>query len=140
MRHKRRHTEEKPYECEVCKKRFTRKFSLTHHKKQHLLCNTCSREIVEPQDLDKHFLVFKHDGRYMCSKCDKQHISFMKSVQHIASQHANDGNYQCGLCQELESAEPSCVGYVCCVCDVVFDVPRLLEDHMANHDTKWSYY
>jgi hypothetical protein len=52
----------------------------------------------------------------------------MRLIQYITRQHGNDGNYQCGLCQELESTE-----YVCCVCDVVFDVPRELEDHMITH-------
>ena len=61
----------------------------------------------------------------------------MTLVQHVARQHGNDGNYQCGLCQELESTEPTGIGYVCCVCDVVFDVPRDLEDHMATHDLIW---
>ncbi|CAB4031783.1 zinc finger 271-like [Paramuricea clavata] len=135
MRHRRRHTEEVPYECDVCKERFAKKSSLTHHKKQHLLCNTCSREIVQPQDLNEHFFVFEHDGKCSCSKCDKRCINFMKLVQHIARQHGNDGNYQCGLCQELGSTEPTGVGYVCCVCDVMFVVPRELEDHMATHDT-----
>jgi hypothetical protein len=59
----------------------------------------------------------------------------MTLVQHIARYHGNDGNYQCRLCQELESTEPTGVGYVCCVCDVVFDIPRDLEDHMATHDS-----
>jgi hypothetical protein len=59
----------------------------------------------------------------------------MRLVQHIAKEHGNDGHYQCRLCQELESTEPTGVGYVCCVCDVVFVVPRELEDHMATHDT-----
>jgi hypothetical protein len=99
-----------------------------------LLCNTCSREIVHPQDLNEHFFVFEHDGIYRCSKCDKRCINFMKLVQHIAKEHGNDGHYQCGLCQELESTQPTGVGYVCCVCDVMFVVPRELEDHMATHD------
>ena len=45
-------------------------------------------------------------------------------------------SYQCGLCQELESTKATGVGYVCFVCDVVFDVPRELEDHMVTHDVK----
>jgi KRAB domain-containing zinc finger protein len=135
MQHKRTHTGQKPYECDICKERFTRKRSLVWHEKQHLLCKSCSREIVEPKDLNEHFVEDKHDGKYVCSKCDKRLYNFMKLLQHIAKQHGSDGNYQCGVCQELESTEPTGVGYVCCVCDVVFDVPRELEDHMATHDT-----
>ena len=99
------------------------------------MCNTCSREIVQPQDVEEHFVEHEHDGRYMCSKCKKRCTDFVKLVRHIASQHGNDGNYQCGLCQELESTEPTGVGYICCLYDVVFDVTGKLEDHMATHNT-----
>ena len=125
---------DKPYECDVCKERFTQKSHLINHKKQHLLCNTCSREIVEPADLNEHFIEDTQDGKYVCSKCDKRLINSMKLLQHIARQHGNDGNYQCCFCQESELTELSNIGYVCGVCDVVFDVPRKLEDHMVTHD------
>jgi uncharacterized Zn-finger protein len=131
--HKRTHTGNKPYECDVCKKRFMQLSSLTWHKKEHLFCNSCRKEIIEPQDFQGHFV--EYIGKYACNKCNKRFSNFMTLVQHIARHHGNDGNYQCGLCQELESKEPTGVGYVCCVCDVVFDVPRDLEDHMATHDS-----
>jgi KRAB domain-containing zinc finger protein len=133
-KHKITHSEDRPYECDVCKERFRLLSSLTWHKKEHLFCNSCHKEIIEPQDLQGHFAEDKSIGKYACNKCNKRFSNFMTLVQHIARQHGNDGNYQCGLCQELESKEPTGIGYVCCVCDVVFDVPRDLEDHMVTHD------
>ncbi len=78
----------------------------------------------------------KNSDKNVCSKCGKKFVVYLKLVQHIARHHRNDGNYQCGLCQELESTKATGVGYVCFVCDVVFDVPRELEDHMVTHDVK----
>jgi ssDNA-binding Zn-finger/Zn-ribbon topoisomerase 1 len=92
-------------------------------------------EIIEPQNLQEHFVQDENTGKYTCYKCKKGFSNFIKLVRHIARQHGNDGNYQCGLCQELKSKEPTGIGYICCVCDVVFDVPRDLEDHMATHDS-----
>jgi hypothetical protein len=89
--------------------------------------------------LQEYFIEDKNTGKYVCNKCNKESSRFVKLVQHIERHHGNDGNYLCGLCQELESTEPTGVGYLCCVCDVVFDVPRDLEDHMATHDSIWIF-
>jgi hypothetical protein len=70
------------------------------------------------QELQEYFVEDKNTGKYVCNKCNKEFFRLMKLVQHIARHHANDGNYLCGLCQELESIEPTGVGYLCCVCDV----------------------
>jgi hypothetical protein len=135
VKHKRTHTGDKPYECDFCKERFSQSSTLNCHKKGHLLCHTCGTEIIRPQEIQEHIVEDRNTGKYGCNKCNKQSSGFMTLVQHIARQHGNDGNYQCALCQELESKEPTGVGYVCCVCDVVFDVPRDLEDHMVTHDS-----
>jgi KRAB domain-containing zinc finger protein len=132
--HKRLHTGDKPYECDVCKKAFSRKHHLNYHEQKHLLCDTCHREIIQPQELQEHFVKDTGSGKYVCSKCSKQlPHSFVKWVRHIAREHKNDGTYQCGFCQELESTEPTGIGYACCACDAVFDVPRELEEHMVTH-------
>jgi predicted RNA-binding Zn-ribbon protein involved in translation (DUF1610 family) len=87
-------------------------------------------EIIEPQNLQEHFVQDEKTGKYTCDKCNYKGFSnFIKLVQHIARHHGNDGIYRC------ESNEPTGVGYVCCVCDIVFDVPRDLEDHIVTHDS-----
>ena len=119
--------------CDFCMRKFARKSHLKRHTKRHLVCNSCNKEIVQPQDLQEHFVEDKNTGKYVCNYCNEQLSNFMTLIQHITRLHGNYGNYQCGLCQELESTEPTGGGYVCCVCDVVFDVPRELEDHMITH-------
>jgi DNA-directed RNA polymerase subunit RPC12/RpoP len=71
------------------------------------VCNSCNKEIVQPQDLQEHFVEDKNTGKYVCNYCNEQLSNFMTLIQHITRLHGNDGNYQCGLCQELESTEPT---------------------------------
>ena len=112
---------------------FSNLLNLKKHKKVHLLCKNCSREIIQPHDVQEHFVEDEHTKRCTCNKCDKKFSDSKNLVKLIARQHGNDGTYQCRLCQELESKEPSGVGYLCSVCGVVFDFPIELEDHMTMH-------
>ena len=82
----------------------------------------------------EYFVEDAHTKQCTCNKCDEKFSNSKKLVKHIARQHG-DGTYQCRLCQELESTEPTGAGYLCFVCDVVFDFPKELEDHMTNHST-----
>ena len=115
----------------------------------HLLCRSCRRKITQPHDVQEYFVEDEHTKQFTCNKCDEKFSNSKKLVKHIARQHGNDGTYQCRLCQELKSTEPTGskttsqteqiyptgVGYICSVWDVVFDFPRELEDHMTVHST-----
>ena len=85
--------------------------------------------------MQEYFVEDEHTKQFTCNKCDEKFSNSKKLMKHIARQHGNDGTYQCRLCRELESTEPTGVGYICSVCDVVFHFPRELEDHLTTHST-----
>ena len=97
------------------------------------MCTACHREITQPQDIQEHVFKDEVTGQHVCMKCNMHFSNFTKLVQHIARQHGNNVNFQCGLCQEVESMEPTGVGYICTICDIEFNIPRKLEDHMNTH-------
>ena len=84
----------------------------------HLLCSSCGRQIIQPHDLQEYFIVDEDTKQCACKTCDEKFSNSKKFVKHIARQQGNDGSYQCRLCRELESTEPTGVNYLCSVCDL----------------------
>ena len=136
LKHRRTHARwDRFHKCNVCPRTFDHVEDFDWHKKAHLYCSDCNKGIFEPQELQGHFVKNKHTGKYVCNKCYRHYANFVQLVEHIARLHTNDAKYQCGFCQELESTVPTGLGYICCVCDVVFEIPCDLEAHMITHNT-----
>jgi KRAB domain-containing zinc finger protein len=135
-RHRRTHPGESPYQCNICQKTFSRGTYLKTHRNGHLLCHYCNRVITEPNELKGYFVIVdKTTGtHYQCVNCDRQFSSFKNLVKHIGQRH-NSGNLKCSVCQELDSNEPTGIGYACFLCNLEFDIPRGLKDHMLTHKT-----
>ena len=91
---------------------------------------------MQGQDLQGHFHNDKSTGKYVCDKCSRTFTDFMKLVQHIAWNHGEVTDCQCELCKELQSTEPTGTGYICFTCDVMFDIAKDLQDHLAKHEIK----
>ena len=102
-------------------------YLIRENTKRYIYCAVIVAEIIQPHDVQEYFVEDEHTKQFTCNKCDEKFSNLRKLVKHIARQHGNDGIYQCRLCQELESTEPTGVGYLCSVC-VVFDFHRELED------------
>ena len=160
-RHKKTHTVEETRGLDVCSKQFSDKSKLSRHEgintnhelceaanektslrgnsnqqnETNLFCKVCGREILSPQDLSEHFFEDTGDENYICRKCNNQFVNSITFLQHVAKEHFSESNYQCSFCQEINSTEPTGIGYICCICDHIFDIPRDLQDHMVStHD------
>ena len=106
--HKRRHTEQKPYECDVCNKRFTNTSSLIVHKRTHT-----------------------GEKPYECDVCSKQFSSSRSLSRHKVRVHKKSKDFNLSI--ELKSKKPTGITYMCCVCHQEFEIASELENHMIDH-------
>ena len=99
---------EKPYECDVCNKKFTHASNLVRHKKTHTGGKPC--------------------------KCDvgNKKLSLSASLsRRKVKVHKKCKSFD--LSKELKTRKPTGITYICCVCDEEFDIASELENHMAGH-------
>ena len=76
----------------------------------YLLCSSCNREIIQPDDVQKCFVEDKHTKQCTCNKYEVKFSSSNNLTKHLASDgYDGKGIYHCRLCQELESTEPTAV-------------------------------
>ncbi|GAB1303422.1 Zinc finger protein 997 [Apodemus speciosus] len=79
-RHVRRHSEEKPYECNHCGKAFASSSLLQRHKRTHTgekpyECNQCGKAFAQYSTLQYHKKTHTGEKPYECDQCGKAFAS-----------------------------------------------------------------
>ena len=143
--HKRIHTGHKPYECDVYNKKFSGSASLAEHqitelhKKQAFKCHVCSKTFSHKGNLKGH-MKKSHlmERAQRCSICERQ-IFQLNQLSHNDQASSSENHYKCNVCRELESSTATGIGYICCICDVVFETANELENHMSVYDNELEH-
>ncbi|XP_031624954.1 zinc finger protein 37-like [Contarinia nasturtii] len=103
--HIRRHTEEKPYQCDHCKKQFIRKDYLTSHIRIHtgekpFQCDQCKKRFIHRNTLHLHMRTHK-DSRFHYSGCHRGFTQHIEKESH--EKECKRRRYECYLCNRVEN-------------------------------------
>ena len=149
--HKRTPSGDKPCECDVCNKRFSRSHVLTVHKRTHTedkpyQCDVCNKRFSESHKLTQHKVsAHKSNLSFECGIC-KKIFTKRQSLKHHWRSHLRDGLLLCHTCgKEIIQGQGhaneilSDDHFLCDKCDKQFpDIESLYQHKAKDHGTSYQ--
>ncbi|XP_066577903.1 zinc finger protein 782 [Amia ocellicauda] len=101
-RHPPTHTEERPYPCTQCGKRFIQAQHLKVHQRTHTgerpyPCTQCGKRFIQAEHLKVHQRTHTGEKPYCCTLCGKRFISLTEHIRHQRT-HTGERPYCCTQC------------------------------------------
>ncbi|XP_047477419.1 zinc finger protein 484-like [Penaeus chinensis] len=92
----------RPFQCKICKKRFTQKHYVTLHMRVHTgerpyKCKLCANTYTHKTSFTIHMRIHNGERPYMCGVCGKKCYDKSGLTSHMRS-HTKETPYQCEVC------------------------------------------
>ena len=138
----------KPWVCEICGNRYSRRNSLQRHYAVHSMekpyhCDLCEKSFCMQSYLTAHRKIHFDRRKYKCSECNREFTRQSNLRAHMVV-HVDFKPFSCRVCEKrfshtsnLKRHEILHTGlklHVCILCGKGFSLPSGLKEHMAVHD------
>eukprot|EP01084_Bolivina_argentea_P166020 288337_1 len=156
IRHGLVHSEERPYACDYCDKKFKDKCGLTRHVRIHnkpkitkkWKCSYCNYETKNKGHLTDHIRVHSKEKPFACNQCNKRFKQKGYLKTHIRI-HTKEKPFECNYCNKRFRSKTNLNTHIrvhtnerpykCKFCDSAFKTSTDLRNHTRIHTGERPY-
>ncbi|RZF39987.1 hypothetical protein LSTR_LSTR002390 [Laodelphax striatellus] len=150
VEHIRKHTDERPFDCDICDKKFKSKNNLRAHMRSHsklpqFKCSTCGKLFTDWSTMHRHKKIHSTDKPFTCELCGKCFPLLSRLNEHKKF-HTDSKNYACKTCNKtfktsfqrnrhsrVHENEKNVGYFECSTCHQRFRIPEIYESHLQTH-------
>lgn len=147
--------DKKPFECEICFKRFTSKLNLAQHQKnatqdRKYSCDICGRTFHRAHDKANHETTHSSDFPYECQLCSRRFKNKLYLKNHYKLHATSDSRefvcHECGKCFRTKDllkthsvTHSEQRKYACTICPATFKRLQCLKIHTKVHTQEKAF-